>query len=516
MTLLRGWEAIVVGGGITGAGVFRELSALGIPTLLVERSDFATGTSSRSSKLVHGGLRYLKQAQFKVTLDSVTHRERLLKEAPGMVEPLDFLLPIYRSIGPSRIQMHAGLSLYDFMARKKRHAYLDEASLARRMPQLKRNGLSGGFRFEDAQVDDARLVLRLIREGLRLCTASRALHYTKVDAILRDVSGRVTGIRATDTETGETTEHAAPLVINATGAQAEDLHPSPRKHLHLRPLRGSHLVFPASLARLDAAISMLHPEDRRPVFLIPWEGALVLGTTDLDLQDDTACEPRISEPEIDYLLEAVTSVFPDAGFSRKTAISSYAGIRPVLSAGGKDPSRESREHVVWRDRGLVTVTGGKLTTFRKLAWDTLEAAGKESPLPSPIRNTPVFTTPVLARPEGVSPTGWERLCARYGDAAGHFRNLDPALFAQIPGTRSSLAEVVTICRSEPLRHLDDLMLRRLRLGLLLPEGGLALMAKIRTVAEPELDWDDSKWEAEIRRYGRLWRKSHAVDAGGAA
>jgi len=230
------WDLVVVGGGITGAGVLREAVRMGLKTLLVEKMDFAWGTSSRSSKLVHGGLRYLKQGQLHLTYESVRQRQRLLQEAPGLVSEIDFLMPVYKKKGPGRLTLSMGLALYDMMARKRYHSYYKKDEFAGMVPGLDTDGLSGGFRFMDAQTDDVRLVLRLISEARE--KGGTALNYTAVTRINRDDAGTLTGITMEDTETGASRTVSTPAVINATGAWAESLHPVHESGMHLRPLRG--------------------------------------------------------------------------------------------------------------------------------------------------------------------------------------------------------------------------------------------------------------------------------------
>ena len=222
------WDVIVIGGGITGAGIFREAVRAGLKTLLLEQKDFAWGTSSRSSKLVHGGLRYLKEGRFFLTRDAVRERQRLLTEARGLVTPMGFLVPVYKDRGPGRWTLEAGLSIYDLIAKRRQHSYLDIDEFIRRVPNIDRKGLTGGFQFFDAQVDDARLVLRLIFEGLAAGGAAR--NYTRVAAVGRDAAGRVSGVTVEDVHSHQTRTLSATVVINATGCWAEALHPSPQKN----------------------------------------------------------------------------------------------------------------------------------------------------------------------------------------------------------------------------------------------------------------------------------------------
>jgi glycerol-3-phosphate dehydrogenase len=506
------WDVVIIGGGITGAGILREATNMGLQALLVEQKDFAWGTSSRSSKLVHGGLRYLKEGHFLLTKMAVEEREHLLKEAPGLVEPLEFLLPVYEHQRPGKHTLKIGLSLYDLMARERQHRFLEKTEFYRRMPYARQQGLKGGFFFYDAQVDDSRLVLRLINESV--AAGASALNYTAAIDILRNEAGDVAGVKIEDTETRESRTIETALVINATGCWAERLHPSPEPGRHLRPLRGSHLVFSSEALPLKAGVCLVHPGDNRTIFALPWEGAVVVGTTDLDHQTDISLEPTITEGEITYLLEGLNTLFPSLEISLNDCISVFAGLRPILSDGRMSPSAESREHVVWVDKGLVTVTGGKLTTFRRLAWDALKAA-------RPFLVSQKFSDkhkPLFARPpekipngSGLSDITWRRLYGRYGQVADRVvRAAEAQDLEPIPGTHTLWAELPFVAANERVRHLSDLLLRRVRIGLLTPRGGKDHLKRIRTLCQPALSWDNKRWKEETADYLEQWNHSHAL------
>jgi glycerol-3-phosphate dehydrogenase len=511
--LQENWDLIIIGGGVTGAGILREAVRLGLSVLLVEQNDFAWGTSSRSSKLVHGGLRYLKQGRFWLTKDSVTERERMLREAPGLVDPLVFLMPVYKDRGPGRWLIEAGLSLYDLIAGNWQHKFYPANKFSSALPCIRQKHLAGGFRFLDARVDDARLVMRLIREGAE--AGAYALNYTKAVEVIRDIRGNVVGVSAEDTETGAVRTFSTRAVISAAGVWAEKLHPSPRPNLHLRPLRGSHLIFPYHVLPLEEAVSLVHPRDQRPVFAVPWEGAVLFGTTDVDHKNDLSAEPAITKEEISYLMEALNFFFPALDISKESCLSTMAGVRPVLSKGKADPSKESREHVVWIDRGLVTITGGKLTTFRRLAWDALKAAQPFLP-PREIadKGLPVFPPEkdVLKEHHGLSPAQWRRLYGRYGIAAYHLaETANPQDLALIPGTSALWAELPFAAKHESIRHLTDLLLRRVRIGLLTPGGGKEHLERVRKLCKPVLDWDDTRWAEEMESYLSHWKRFYSPE-----
>jgi len=488
------YDLVVIGGGITGAGLFHQAVDMGFKALLVESRDFAWGTSSRSSKMVHGGLRYLKEGKFLLTRSAVMERQRLLRAYPGLVMPQEFIMPIYKDLGPSKNLIKAGLSIYSLMAGERQHQTFDRRWALTAIPGIRSDNLSSAVGFKDAQVDDARLVLRLIFDA---CDAGgHALNYTKALDIGRDGKGRVRTVTVRETETGKEKEIQTRVVINATGAFADTFHSSPSKGFHIRPLRGSHLIFPGSFCDLDRVISFIHPRDNRPVFLFPWEGCLVLGTTDVDFKGDMEMEPGITREEQEYLMEGIGFILPGLDFLPDHALSSISGVRPVLSKKKKAASKESREHVVWKDKGLVTVTGGKLTTFRLLARDALKAAGPYLPVLARVQKK--------AAPNLVSTGLPLRIQGRYGNQAGALSGLEP-----IESTLSLWSELEHAARNEAVKHLSDLMLRRVRIGLLLPRGGMDIMDQIQERVSPFLEWDKARWEQEILDYDSLWKRSYS-------
>lgn len=501
------WDLIVVGGGITGAGLLREAARAGLRTLLLEGGDFASGTSSRSSKLVHGGLRYLRHAQIGTTLASVRERERLLREGRGLVTPLRFLMPSFRGDRLPGWVFGFGLAIYDLLALRWRHRHYDAASLLDRCPPLRRDGLLGGYRYIDAQTDDARLVLRVLREAVR--AGGTALNYARVVEVLRRRDGSVAGVGVMEAAAGRHAEPRAPVVINATGAWADQLRAQVGGRRRLRLLRGSHLLFPAERLPLTRAVSLLHPQDGRPVFVFPWEGVTVVGTTDVDHDASLGDEPAISEGEAAYLLAAVDYAFPDSALAFADVRSTLAGVRAVVDTGQADPSRESREYVLWDEHGLLTVSGGKLTTFRLMAHAALRAVGHR--LPRHARFHTGERVLDLPPPEAcvghdVPPDACLRLVGRYGkDSPRLVEAARPGELESIAGGVSLWAEIRWAARAEGVVHLDDLLLRRVRLGLLAPEGGLPCLERVRAIAQPELGWDDARWEQEVRAYQQIWK-----------
>lgn len=505
------WDIIVIGGGITGAGILREAARAGLHVLLVEARDFAWGTSSRSSKLVHGGLRYLAQGKLRLTLESVREREHLLEDGPGLIDPLGFLLATHKGDRPGRWTYKAGLSLYDLMTLQWTHRRYRPEDFRMLAPHITPDRLEGGFRYGDAQTDDARLVLRLIREAV--ADGGVAINYVAAIGLIRE-DGAVRGTRLRDAVTGREAETRARVVINATGAWADRLRAQVGGEARIRPLRGSHLILPAWRLPLAQAVSFLHPIDHRPVFLFPWEGVTLVGTTDLDHDAPLDEEPRISPAEVAYLMAAIQHQFPACNITLDDVIATFAGVRPVIGTGKDDPSKESREHVVWQEDGLLTVTGGKLTTFRLIAVDALRAVRDRLPELAEISaDHPVLAAVDVNLPgaESLPPAIRRRLLGRYGaDAPALVAAAGPGELEPIPGTRTLWAELRWAARAEGVVHLDDLLLRRVRLGLLLPEGGAGQMARIRAICQPELGWDDARWEAEETAYRALWRAAYSL------
>ncbi len=505
------WDVIVVGGGITGAGILREATRLGLRTLLVEKRDFGWGTSSRSSKLVHGGLRYLKEGRVRLTRASVHERKRLLSEGPGLIDPLGFLLATYEGDRPGRWTYSAGLSIYDLLALQWSHRHYSAEDFQMLAPHMAQTGLEGGFQYGDAQTDDARLVLRVIQEAV--ADGGVALNYAAAEELVR-ADGQVRGMRLRDEVDGRVAELRGRVIINATGAWADHLRQQVGGAPAIRPLRGSHLLFPAWRLRVAQAVGFLHPVDRRPLFIFPWEGVTLVGTTDVDHEQPLGAEPRISPDEVAYLMAAVEAQFPSLHLGLDDVISTFAGVRPVIGTGEADPSKESRDHVVWNEADLLTVTGGKLTTFRLIALDALRAVRDRLPeMPEPDDEVPVLDPVDLALPgeNHLDEAMRRRLLGRYAaDAPAMVEAAQPGELEPIPGTQILWAELRWAARAEGVVRLDDLLLRRVRLGLLVPHGGEALLPRIRAICQPELGWDDARWEAEQAAYLDLWRCCYSL------
>ena len=515
-TLQQPWDILIIGGGITGAGIFNAAARSGLKVLLVEANDYAYGTSSRSSKLVHGGFRYLKNRQFNVTRESVRERERLLRQAKHLVTPLYFLLPSLGFSRATRQMFRMGVTIYDLLAPKWAHGDLSTARINRICPQLTNSRLNGGFYYYDAEVDDARLVLRVIQEGME--AGGTALNYAGAETLLFHKDGQVAGALLRDnapSRNGRTAEVLARVVINATGPWSDELRGMVNQPPRIRKQRGSHLIFPWAKLPLAQAITLLHPRDKRAMFVFPWEGVTVIGTTDLDHPRELEMkhpEPSITTDEVAYILEAVNYLFPASQLGREDVLSSISGLRPIVTTGENNPSKESRAHVLWNERGLLTITGGKLTTYRLMANETLESCRNIlSGKPILNKNLQLLNQSPVHKVKGVEDKIWRRLIGRYGQAADDLAGSCPEQeLVSVNGLPALWAELRWGARCEGVNHLDDLLLRRTRMGLTTPDGGFGLMDRIREIAQSELQWDDATWNFEVNRYRNLWKECYSL------
>ncbi len=510
--LKQSWDIIVIGGGITGAGIFNMAAQRKLKVLLLEANDFAFGTSSRSSKLVHGGIRYLRNRQYDVVRESVKERERLLKEANGLVAPLPFIFPSYEDNLNETKMMKLGVMVYDLMAPKWQHYTLNKSQTINALPALNRDGLVEGVKYFDSLVDDSQLVLRVIMDGVRF--GGSALNYARVTNFIHSQSGTITGVVVQD-ETGKFTssqvELSAKVVINAAGPWTDKLREKIGKTPKLRPLRGSHLIFSREKLPINAAVTMLHPHDNRAMFAIPWENQVIIGTTDLDqtfIEDET----RITQSEMDYLITATRHNFPEYSVTEKDIISTFSGLRPIINTNAPTPSKESRAHKIWDENGLVTVAGGKLTIFRVMAADTLNYCSHRLPnQPKFDHRTPCFIHPKPNSIHQETNPDWIMMAGRLGkDVNQFFQESDPENLQPILPMQEFWAELVWACKNEAVIHLDDLLLRRVRLGLLLPNGAMSELKKIQQLVQTPLGWSDEIWQEEVTRYQEIWQKNYSV------
>jgi glycerol-3-phosphate dehydrogenase len=314
---------------------------------------------------------------------------------------------------------------------------------------------------------------------------------------------------------GRTKEVFAPVVINATGVWADDVRGMVGGKPRLRRLRGSHLIFPAQRLPLARSVNVLHPKDGRPVFAYTWEGVTIVGTTDLDHTPPLEIDPPISQAEVEYLLAFVQRAFPGQSLQESDIQGTFSGIRSVVDTGKTNPSKESREYVLWTEAGLLTITGGKLTTFRLMALAALQAIRERLPHRLEINSRHRILNPVPGETistASLSPAMRLRLLGRYGSsAAALIETSQSGELDSIGGSLSTWAELRWAAHNEAVVHLDDLLLRRVRLGLLLPKGGLNHSERIRAIVQDALGWDYPTWEKELARYAALWQKSYHFD-----
>ena len=339
------------------------------------------------------------------------------------------------------------------------------------------------------------------------------INYVAVDSTEQNADSVTVSLR--DTIGGASCKVSASVLVNATGVWVNELREQLGQSADVRPARGSHIVIPAERLPVDVSFTILHPQDQRPIFVYPWEGRTVIGTTDLDHPKPDNGEVGITRREMDYLLALAAFQFPAAGIQEQDVISSWAGVRPLVASGAKNSSKESRDHTVWKDGRVVSVSGGKLTTFRLIALDVLKEVRDELPEYDVDKKAPVFSK---TDTDVASLAGREmahRLAGFYGqDAAeiigtakahGGAADLQP-----IPGTHACWAELRWQAASEAVVHLDDLLLRRNRLGLLLKNGGLDLLPELKERLQPVLGWSDEHWAAEVERYRRLWTQYYSL------
>ncbi|HJS47763.1 MAG TPA: glycerol-3-phosphate dehydrogenase/oxidase, partial [Gemmatimonadales bacterium] len=372
------WDVLVIGGGITGAGVAREAAMRGLRTALVEARDLAWGTSSRSSRLVHGGLRYLEQGALGLVQESLRERRVLLSIAPHLVRPMAFAFPVHRTGRVTLWKLAAGMLLYDGLAlfrNVRAHRMLGKRALLRREPMLREKDLAGGAVYWDAQCDDARLVVATARAAV--AHGAAVATWTEVTGLVHS-GRRVSGVEVRDRLTGEGGTVHAHAVINATGPWADRLRKleNPAVEPVLRPTRGAHVLVERSRIGHRGAITFLSPLDGRVMFVLPWDDTLsCVGTTDTDTGEGPDAVAATGD-DVVYLLRSVNALFPTAHLTEADVRATWAGLRPLLAAPeGRAESARSREHAVLTGSGgMITVAGGKLTTYRVMARDAVRAA----------------------------------------------------------------------------------------------------------------------------------------------
>ncbi len=512
------WDLLVVGGGITGAGILLDAASRGLRAALVERDDLAVGTSSRSSRLIHGGLRYLEQFRIGLVREALAERHRLLRLAPHLVRIEPFLFPLYG--GPlTRPFFDAGLTLYDLLgagADGGRHRHLSVAEALDATPSLRRAGLRGAFVYHDGQEDDARYTLAVARTA----RAAGGLPVTRVSATgPLEEGGRICGIHARDELTGTAFTIAAGHVIDATGVwsgRPDGPFPVPVGAAPVRPSRGTHIVVARERIQSRHGLTLRIPG--RVCFLVPWPDHWVIGTTDLD-DDGPADRPVPTAAEIDTILGNVNATL-DVGLSRADILGAYSGLRPLAAdPGGKPGStvKASREHRIRTDpSGLVRIGGGKYTTYRVMAAQTVDVALEREAAtarPSATADLPMLGAAPLAdlarlagriaAESGLDRVVAERLVARHGTEASDVVALGGELDLLRPigsGIVHLEVEVVRAVRDEAALGLDDVLARRTRLAQELPDRGASIAPRIAELVGRELGWSEADRAREIAAY----------------
>ncbi|SHN68568.1 glycerol-3-phosphate dehydrogenase [Paenibacillus sp. ov031] len=372
------FDILIIGGGITGAGIALDAASRGLKTALVEMQDFAAGTSSRSTKLVHGGLRYLKQFEVKMVAEVGRERAVVYENGPHVTTPEPMLLPIYTAGTFGRFSTSIGLMVYDRLAgvkRSERRQMLNAGAVSDSEPLLRKEGLLGGGRYVEYRTDDARLTIEVMKEAVR--RGAQAVNYVKAAAFLKE-NGVITGIQAVDQISGQSYDLRATKVINASGPWVDELRKidGSRQGKTLQMTKGIHLVFDGTRFPLRQAVYFDTP-DGRMVFAVPRDGKTYVGTTDTVFEDDPA-HPLISEADRDYVIDAVNGMFPDVRIRAEDVESGWAGVRPLIHEEGKGPSEISRKDEVWvAPSGLITIAGGKLTGYRKMAEMVVDLASRQ-------------------------------------------------------------------------------------------------------------------------------------------
>ena len=469
------FDLLVIGGGITGCGIALDAASRGLQVGLIERDDFSAGTSSKSSKLIHGGLRYLRQLQFKITLEASREKARLKKMAPHLIEDLPFLLPHWTRA--ARPMISSGLWIYDAAAGFPKgliHKHLGRAETLATLPGLHDEGLRGGFLYYDARADDCRLVLHVARKaadlGAVLANGVAATGFLKK-------GGRIAGVRTRDFDI------AAKVVINASGVWCDEVRAAddPRAGRTIRPSKGVHLILPLRRLGLRSA-AMIPAPDHRIVFLIPQGDRAIVGTTDTDYAGSID-HPRAEAADIEYLLGVVNANLPGAKLTRADLLSSYAGLRPLLLDGADVPSKASREHHLFESAsGLVTITGGKLTTWRLMAKQVVDRLTR---VKCRTHKLDLFATDAR-----------DPLSRAYGSEAARIADRTPL----IDGLPYAWGEVDHAVDREMARSVTDVLARRMRVALYAEDRGAAVAPAVAGRMAVRLGWNRAEIGRQVDAY----------------
>jgi len=525
-------DLLILGGGITGAGIARDAALRGIRTALVDKGDFGSATSSRSSRLIHGGLRYLEHGNFHLVFEASHERRVLLRIAPHLVRPLPFLFPVYRGARVPAWRLELGMWLYDVLAAFRNvhlHRWLGRTRVSRLEPRLRTKGLRGASLYYDAQADDVRLVLATMRSAAQ--AGALVANYAEATSLLKS-DGHVRGATIQDTLSGRAYTVRALVVVNATGPWVDSMRRRDDPHAQplLRLTKGAHVAVPRARIGHTHAVTLTSPIDGRVMFVLPWGDLSYIGTTDTD-EAVSPHEVRASGSDVVYLLRSVNALFPEARLAPRDVISTWAGLRPLLApARARSAAQVSREHrVVEGSSGLVTIAGGKLTTYRRMARDVVDLVAKRlhqldgRPLP---RRAPTDRLPLPGgesadlevlveslRAREVPDAQAQHLVRFYGSESAAVLNLvdrDRSLGEPIIAGRPEVwAEVVHAVEREMATRLADVLIRRLHLFYEDPAHGSTVSTAVAARLADLLGWDKARREEEVTDYTAEVKRARA-------
>ncbi|MBA3534375.1 MAG: glycerol-3-phosphate dehydrogenase/oxidase [Ardenticatenales bacterium] len=513
------FDLLIIGGGITGVGAARDAALRGYRVVLVDKRDFASGTSSKSTKLVHGGLRYLEHFEFALVFEALQERRVLLEQAPHLVQPQPILFPIYKGAENGFLKMTAGMWLYDTLSlfrNVRRHKMLGPGGVEKSVPGLRDENLTGAAHFYDANTHDARLTLANAQQAH--AAGAALLTYCAVQDFLRDDEGALVGVRVRDELAGKDYEIHARLLLNCTGPWTDTViqMADPSQPTRLRPTKGAHLVFSRERLPLDEALMVSAPQDNRPVFIIPWRGETIIGTTDTDYEGSFDDIPVTAE-DVTYLLEVANYSFPEANLTASDVQSSWAGLRPLI----QDPSAESegatsREHEIWEaPEGLISIAGGKLTTYRIMGRQLIDVAAQKLEERVGLPERPAIDTAALPLPGAEQPLPqanptrlpddvWTHLVRYYGVHVYRIaeRVAKDAMLGErlIEGMPYIWAELPHAVENEQCLTADDFLARRSWLIYEAPHRGREVLDEVVRRLSTLLGWDEPRCARERQRY----------------
>ena len=534
------FDVLVIGGGITGSGIALDAADRGLSVALIEKRDFASGTSSRSTKLIHGGLRYLEHFDFSLVREALQERAILSRIAPHLVETFPFVIPVYRKLQQNYdhpLKMRAGLLLYDLLAggdRVNRHRRLSAEEALKLAPQLDSEGLRGALLYYDALTDDSRLVIEVIKTA---CSRGATIsNYTRLLGFTKSVDGMISGARLRDEFTGQSFVARSKVLINATGVWVEDiirLDESGEAQLskRVRPSKGVHLTVSADRLRVSSAWLIPSLKNHRFYFVVPWKGKVNVGTTDTDYIGDKD-SPRAERAEAEEILAAINQYFPAARLKPSDVISSWAGLRPLITdqRAVKTSEISRKEELSETADGLISISGGKLTTYRRMARSAMDLAAarlsKRYGIKSSVSRTEDLTISGgamkreelkravlrLIDTEKLSPQSAEHLVFSYGSNYRHLIELmredDNLRKPLVEGSPELSAEIVYAARHEMALTLSDALIRRTRLAVLAGEGSVECAVEAAALMARELGWDNEEIKRQIENFISEFKKEY--------